>query len=92
MVNLLRVSVGLAFFGVSCLWAQSNFGGISGRVTDSSGGSVAKARVVIRNEGTNATVRMETNAQGEYVASGLAPVTYEITAEFAGFQKRSSRP
>lgn len=87
MVNLLRVSVGLAFFGVSCLWAQSNFGGISGRVTDSSGGSVAKARVVIRNEGTNATVRMETNAQGEYVASGLAPVTYEITAEFAGFQK-----
>jgi hypothetical protein len=77
----------IAAVGISPLWAQSNFGGISGRVTDSTGGAVIKAKILVRNEGTNLTVRLESNAQGEYTVSGLAPVTYEITAEFAGFQK-----
>lgn len=76
------------YFSISApSYGQSNFGGLSGRVTDVSGGTLAKARIVIRNEGTNAKVSVETDAQGQYAVAGLAPVTYEVTAEFAGFQK-----
>jgi hypothetical protein len=87
MALLRGLGLTLAILSSPCLWAQSNFGGISGRVSDSSGGAIAKAKISIRNEGTNSVTRLETNGQGEYVLNGLAPVNYEIIAEFAGFQK-----
>jgi hypothetical protein len=68
-------------------WSQSNFGGLSGRVTDVSGGAVAAARIVIRNEGTNASLQLNSNGEGLYAASGLAPVNYSIIVEAAGFQR-----
>ncbi len=69
------------------LFAQSNFGGISGRVTDVSGGAVAGAKVVVRNLGTGASQTLSSNSEGQFVVNGLPPVLYEISVESPGFQR-----
>src|SRR5271165_3781835 len=66
--------------------AQNN-GLISGTVTDKSGSAVVGAKVVIANVGGNLTRTTETNGDGVYVASPLAPGTYNITVTAKGFQK-----
>ena len=81
-----KVLLSLAVAGLGA-WGQSNLGGISGRVTDVSGGAVVKANVIIRNLGTNATLRLETNQEGQYLANGLPPVVYEVAVEAPGFQR-----
>jgi hypothetical protein len=66
--------------------AQSNFGSLRGQVRDTSGNAVAGATVRITDVGTNAEVRVTTGDDGQYVAPGLRPVTYNITVEARGFR------
>ncbi len=69
------------------LGAQSNFGSIRGTVTDSSGAAVPGAKVVITDVGTNSRFELITAGDGGYSSPPLRPVTFEVTAEFQGFQK-----
>jgi hypothetical protein len=69
--------------------AQSNYGSIRGVVTDSSGGVIANAKVVVTNSGTNQQLSLTTNEQGQYVAAALQPVTYDVSVEAQGFQKKN---
>lgn len=67
--------------------AQTNRGGISGTVTDKTGGVVPGATVIITNVGTNQSQKLTTSAEGSYAALSLDPVTYRITVEASGFKK-----
>ena len=67
--------------------AQAVAGTILGTVTDSSGGSVAGAKVTIRNLGTDVSTEATTNESGNYVALQLAPGSYEVTVEKQGFNQ-----
>ena len=67
--------------------AQTNEGRILGTIRDSSGGVVVGAKVTVTNTGKGVSRELVTNGAGEYVAPGLEPGLYTISAEAAGFKK-----
>ena len=67
--------------------AQIDTGAIVGIVTDASGAVVPNAQVMATNEGTNISVTTRTNAQGQYVFTGLKIGAYRLTAEMTGFRE-----
>src|SRR5689334_8678022 len=58
-----------------------------GNVTDSTGAVVAGAKVAVINPETTATLATLTTAEGTYQVPYLAPGTYTVTVEAAGFKR-----
>src|SRR5262249_49937305 len=73
----------LAFCSITCL-AQSAV--VSGTVTDQRGSAVAGATVTVTNKATGAARTVNTTAEGFYQIPQLAPGTYSVRAEAAGFK------
>jgi hypothetical protein len=67
--------------------SQSDVGSISGFIRDRSGAIVPNAKVTIRNEGTDESHTVLTDAQGHFAVTNLPPATYSMTAEATGFNK-----
>ena len=61
--------------------------GVQGTVTDNAGGTVAGAKVTLTSKETNQSQTTQTNDEGFYRFSNLAPGQYSITFEQAGFKK-----
>ncbi len=70
----------------AALFAQIRSGTIVGKITDSTGASVAGAEVVVREVNTNSTFRVETSDSGEYLAPYLQFGSYEVTVRKPGFK------
>jgi hypothetical protein len=70
----------------SMLTGQLTSATITGRVTDSSGSSVPNALVTATDIKTGVISHVESNGQGDYVITGLAPDTYRLTFAKDGFQ------
>jgi len=62
-------------------------GNIQGVVQDPSGAGVAKANIQLVNAATGVTQVTTSDAAGNYRFVSLAPGSYKITAEAAGFSK-----
>jgi hypothetical protein len=80
----------LATLGVllaSIALAQSDNAAISGYVRDSSGGSIANAKISLRNEDTSFERVANSNDTGFYTVTNLGPGYYTITVEAPGFKK-----
>jgi hypothetical protein len=69
------------------LLAQEFRGTISGAVADPTGGKVANAKITAAETRTGATAEAKSDSSGAYSIPFLAPGTYKITAEVAGFKK-----
>ncbi len=89
---LTRVAFGVVATAVLLVWAsstpvaaQTSFGYIEGRVTDSTGGVLPGAAVTVTNTRTGATATVVTNDLGLYRAPNLNPGDYTIRVELAGF-------
>jgi hypothetical protein len=65
--------------------AQVAGGTFTGTVTDSSGSVIPNAQIAVKNTATGITVTTTTNGAGLYVASNLAPASYQITVSASGF-------
>ena len=65
--------------------AQVEQGAISGRVVDSTGASIPKAKVTATNTATQAVASTETTEEGNYRLPYLTAGTYNLAAEKAGF-------
>src|SRR5215475_11752331 len=81
---------GLALAALTLLsdpsWAQDT-ASLTGTIRDKSGAVIAKADIVIKNT-TNGFVRqVKSNDAGEYLAAGLPPGEYNLTATTPGFRK-----
>jgi len=74
----------LAVFSLS---AQVQTGAISGTVTDPQDAAVAGAQIEIKNIGTNAMIRAQSNESGYYIAPGLPVGEYEVSARLQGFKR-----
>jgi hypothetical protein len=72
--------------------SQGLTGGITGTVSDPSGGVVANANVTATNVGTNAQATATTNSEGAYRIIGLIPGNYTLTVESPGFRKATTPP
>src|SRR5438876_3280401 len=67
-------------------WAQFT-GNIQGTVSDPSSAAVAQAKVDLVNVATQVSATTTTDASGSYRFLSLAPGSYKITVEAAGFAK-----
>ena len=67
------------------LWAQTTTGAIRGVVTDESGAVLPGVTVTLKGPATAGTPTTTTNEAGIYRFPNLAPGTYQITVELAGF-------
>ena len=70
--------------------AQDFRGGITGRVTDDSGGRLPGVTVSATNVATNVASTTTTNGEGDYNILYLTPGMYTLTAELSGFKKMVS--
>ena len=68
------------------LSAQSTFGTILGTVTDASGAVVPQAKIVITNQGENASRTVSTDSQGNFEALNLKAGNYTVMGEAGGFK------
>ena len=80
LINLRLLSIAFLFAPLSLL-AQSGSGVLSGHVTDSSGAVLQGAGVALVETGRTAT----TNANGDFVFTGVAAGDYHLQASFVGF-------
>jgi hypothetical protein len=74
--------------GVGNLPGQTTAGSVVGRITDSQGASIPRAGVELVSEGTAATVKRETNQEGDFVFANVPPGTYTLSASSSGMQTR----
>jgi hypothetical protein len=69
------------------LLAQQGTTDIRGRVVDSQGGALPGVTVTVRNQATGMFRETISSEDGSFIASSLAPGTYEATASLQGFKK-----
>src|SRR5467141_2063866 len=62
---------------------------LSGRILDTSGGSVSKAKVTIASATTGFARTVQSSDTGEYTLPALPAGEYAVSVEFAGFRKQS---
>ncbi len=74
---------------VGALPGQVSRGTILGTVVDPSGNRVPKARVMVRQSGTNFDRSTSTDELGDYELVGLAVGQYTVDVEAAGFSRES---
>jgi len=72
---------------VPVLHAQEVRASLTGQVTDSTGAPVPGAPVVVTNLATNVTVTAQSNEAGNYLTPFLAPGSYRLSIEQAGFKR-----
>src|SRR6266853_4348368 len=77
----------LSLFCASAVFAQRDLGTLVGTVTDTSGGVVPNARVVVTEAGTGQVYELTTNAAGEFTRPALKPSAYSLTVTKSGFKK-----
>lgn len=78
---LLVLAAALPAFG------QTTSGSVNGVVNDPGGATVAGANVTLTNNETGIVQTATTKENGEYVFPQVAPGTYTLTVEAAGFKK-----
>ena len=72
------------------LAAQQTLGGITGEVTDASGGAIPNATVSVTDEQTSLTRTTRTNGEGAYSFVNLAIGTYTLTYSAAGYEAQKT--
>jgi hypothetical protein len=77
----------LVFLCVGLTRAQFTTARLSGVVSDTSGGVIPGATVIVKEELTGYTQTVTTGAAGEYLFPSLPIGTYELTASMSGFSK-----
>ena len=88
-----RECLRLVFAGVAFLASASSCaaqtsrvaGAIQGTIVDQTGSAIAGATVTLRNQGTNQTRTMLTNAEGSFRVGELPVGQYELRVESSGF-------
>jgi hypothetical protein len=78
-------------FSLPSVQAQVASGSITGTVTDSSGAVLPEAKVILRNEATNAQRETATNGAGIFSFPSVQPGSYTVNISFAGLQTAERR-
>lgn len=90
MFSRLLLAALVAAFSLVPLGAQTT-GTIAGTIQDSSGSAIANATVNLTEVSKGTTQTFKTDEGGNYNAPFLAPGTYRISVEAAGFKRSASQ-
>lgn len=74
-------------FGGRAFAQEETAATINGQVTDSTGGLITNATVVVVNKDTAAERRVQTSDEGLYTVTPLAPGTYTVSVEQPNFKR-----
>jgi hypothetical protein len=83
--NVIALSIALIFSN-SLARAQSSFGQISGTVVDSTGAAIPGAAVTITSTNTRAARTVNSDQEGNYIATNLPIDSYSISVSKPGFR------
>ena len=67
-------------------FAQQGTTELRGKVVDAQGGVLPGVTVTVRNQATGMFRETQSGSDGSFIASGLTPGTYEVTAALQGFK------
>src|SRR5881394_3795558 len=85
-MRFVQTSVLILLFCLAII-GQTNKGSITGSVTDPQGSAVPGATVTITNVATQQSISVVTSREGNFTASNLDPVLYDVTIEASSFKK-----
>jgi hypothetical protein len=88
-VSVLLATLGFSIFLASNAYSQAVNATLSGRVADSSGGSIAKATVTATNTATGFSRSVQASDAGEYTIPALPAGEYSVSAVYSGFRKQT---
>jgi len=89
MFSLVRVMVCGLFLLFALGTANAQFkAGIQGTITDTAGGLVPEAKVILTNTETAKTQEVTASGEGFYRFTGLPPGKYTLAVEKAGYKKK----
>jgi hypothetical protein len=80
------LALGLSFLCCAPLFSQGSAGRILGTVTDSNGGVVSGATVVVLDVDRGTSRPLTTDESGAFNAPNLLPGNYKVRVEFKGFK------
>ena len=84
-VYVVGVAIALLLTNAVPSHAQVAGATLTGTITDSSGGEVPNAQVVIKDMSTGVERTVTTNKDGFYIAANLLPAEYQVTVTAQGF-------
>src|ERR1700692_3701738 len=81
------VGVAIALLSTNAVPSRAQVAGatLTGTITDSSGGQVPNAQLVIKDVSTGVERTVTTNKDGFYIAANLLPAEYQVTVTATGF-------
>lgn len=77
----------ITMLAATAVSAQQGTSELRGRVTDAQGGVLPGVTVVVTNQASGMFRETLSGEDGSFIASGLVPGTYRVTAELQGFKK-----
>lgn len=86
-VRLVSITLAALFAIASLASAQQGTSELRGKVSDAQGGVLPGVNVTVTNQASGMFRETVSGGDGSFIASGLVPGTYRITAELQGFKK-----
>lgn len=83
--SVLLVLLLIGFLSPGRMRAQVNLGAVKGQTQDAQRAAVPNVKITLRNEATGVVQSSASSASGDFSILDLAPGTYTLTAEAAGF-------
>lgn len=83
--NVLALLISVLLISLPLVVAYSAGGTIEGKVMDPKGAGIAGATVTITDSATNQSITVQSDAQGQFKAEGLAGGIYSLTVSAKGF-------
>ena len=77
----------MVVLAASSVAAQQGTSEMRGRVADAQGGALPGVSVILTNQANGTFRETISSADGSFIASGMVPGTYKVTAELGGFKK-----
>jgi hypothetical protein len=88
-LSFVFAALGLAFFLTAGANGQAVNATLSGKVVDTSGGTIGKATVTVTNTATGFSRSVQVSDAGEYTIPALPAGDYTVSALFTGFSKQT---
>ncbi len=81
----------LVLVAAASAWAQQGTTELRGKIVDEQAGVLPGVTITVRNQASGLYRATTSTEDGSFIASGLLPGVYEVTAELQGFKKFSRR-